>query len=54
VIHLIDWGAEPDSVDSKGKAIPAALPDFVVLVNPNPNRTIVTRSEPETFSESES
>lgn len=43
-IHLIDWGAEPGAKDARGKPASWALPDFVVLINPedttgNPYRT---------------
>lgn len=31
-VHLVDWKADPGSVDSNGKPGPDALPDFVVLI----------------------
>lgn len=34
VIHLIDWQAETGSQDGRGRPVPGALPDFVVLINP--------------------
>jgi hypothetical protein len=31
-IHLIDWKADPASVDASGKPAEGALPDFVILI----------------------
>ncbi len=33
-IHLIDWDSEPGARDADGKPAATALPDFVVLINP--------------------
>jgi hypothetical protein len=35
-IHLVDWGAEPGALDPAGQPAEGALPDFVVLVSPEP------------------
>lgn len=32
-VHLIDWKAEPNSMDENGKPTADALPDFVVEIN---------------------
>ncbi|MEV0897243.1 hypothetical protein [Actinoplanes sp. NPDC049802] len=43
--HLIDWKADPGSVDPSGKPAAAALPDFVVLIRPDaggPYRTEIS------------
>jgi hypothetical protein len=34
VVTLIDWGAEPGSRESDGRPSAAALPDFILLINP--------------------
>jgi hypothetical protein len=34
VVTRIDWESEPDSRDGDGKPSPNALPDFVVVINP--------------------
>jgi hypothetical protein len=35
-IHLVDWGAEPGALDPSGQPAGGALPDFLVLVSPEP------------------
>jgi hypothetical protein len=34
VVHLIDWQAEPGSMQKDGQPSETALPDFVVVLNP--------------------
>ena len=34
--HLIDWSAEPGAQDADGQPTDTALPDFVILVRPEP------------------
>jgi hypothetical protein len=48
-VNLIDWKADPASVDSSGKPTKNALPDFVVVIGPASNvsfRTKVQTFEP--------
>jgi hypothetical protein len=33
-VHRLDWAAEPDSRKDNGEPMPHALPDFVVLIDP--------------------
>jgi hypothetical protein len=33
-LHLIDWASEPGSSKDSGEPLPHALPDFVVLIDP--------------------
>lgn len=33
-VHRLDWAAEPDSRKDSGEPMPHALPDFVVLIDP--------------------
>ena len=33
-VHLVDWAAEPGSVDTDGEPGPDALADFVVVLEP--------------------
>ena len=47
-IHLIDWAAEPGATDQRGRASPAALPDFVILICPSTNEKRY-RAELQTF-----
>ncbi|MFB9903772.1 hypothetical protein [Allokutzneria oryzae] len=51
VIHLIDWNADPGSVNSSGEPTSAALPDFVVEIFAELQRDGY-RSSLETFEQS--
>lgn len=33
-IHMLDWQAEPGSIDENGQPTSNALPDFLILINP--------------------
>ncbi len=51
--HLLDWEAEPDAKDEAGKPTVQALPDFVVLVSPEPTPSPSYRVRLETFDRPE-
>jgi hypothetical protein len=48
-VALIDWAAEPGQQDDDGAPKPGALPDFVVLINPEPGDHHGYRTKVETF-----
>ncbi|MFE2021832.1 hypothetical protein ACFW9O_27695 [Streptomyces sp. NPDC059499] len=53
VIHLIAWEDEPGTVYEEGVPSEAALPDFVVLINPAVSEQDTFRSAVETFDKVE-
>jgi hypothetical protein len=52
VIHLLDWKAEPGSVDADGNPTSSALSDFVIEVFKEPLDGLEYRLEVETFERS--
>ncbi|GGU73261.1 hypothetical protein [Lentzea flava] len=42
IVHLIDWKAEPGSMDGEGRPTAAALPDFLVEVAPEAGSVPIT------------
>ncbi|MGW4948033.1 hypothetical protein ACWEOZ_41315 [Actinoplanes sp. NPDC004185] len=48
-IALIDWKAEPGQVDGAGRPAPTALPDFVILVDPEDGAGRGYRTQVRTF-----
>jgi hypothetical protein len=50
-IHMLDWDWEPGAKDEAGRPTAQALPDFLVLVSPEPS--LAYRAELETFDRSE-
>jgi hypothetical protein len=48
-VALIDWAAEPGQRDDDGAPRPGALPDFVVLINPETGDDHGYRTKAETF-----
>jgi hypothetical protein len=52
-IHMFDWDMEPGAKDEAGRPTDQALPDFLVLVSPEPVPAPAYRAELETFDRSE-
>lgn len=52
-VNLVDWGKEPGSQDASGEPTPTALPDFVVLINPDDGEHPDYRLHVETFDRPE-
>jgi hypothetical protein len=48
-ISLIDWKAEPGQADDAGRPAPTALPDFVILMDPEGGAGRGYRKEVQTF-----
>lgn len=48
-ISLIEWVAEPGQKDDAGFPAPTPLPDFTLLINPEPGTTGKFRTRVETF-----
>jgi hypothetical protein len=48
-VHLLDWDKEPGATDAAGQPTAQALPDFVVLVSPEPTTRPSYRMRLETF-----
>jgi hypothetical protein len=48
-VHLIDWEADPESVDATGRPVEGALPDFVVEIHPEPSPAPRYRTNVMTF-----
>lgn len=48
-ISMIDWGAEPGQKDDAGQPTPTALPDFTLLINPEPSTAAHHRTKVQTF-----
>ena len=51
MIHLIAWDKERGSRDKKGKPRLTALPDFVVLMRPEPKKKMKYRTKVDTFDQ---
>jgi hypothetical protein len=50
-VNLIEWDAEPGAATSEGLPTATALPDFVVLVNPDEGIVRSYRTSVETFDQ---
>ena len=49
VVHLVDWKAEPGSMDTEGNPTAVALPDFLVEMAPEAGLVPIYRRRVETF-----
>ncbi|HEY7222817.1 MAG TPA: hypothetical protein VH561_04275 [Micromonosporaceae bacterium] len=52
-IHLLDWEAEPGGLVGDDRPSPTALPDFAVLINPEPETPPAYRTRVATFDRPE-
>ena len=52
-IHMLNWDDEPGAKDETGRPAAHALPDFLILVSPEPTPNSVYRTELETFDRAE-